>query len=175
MERPKGLTYRDAGVDIDAQDEALRRIKDALVATRTPGVLADLGAFGGLFAPDLKGMTEPVLVASADGVGTKLDVAVLAGVHDTVGRDLVNHCVNDILVQGARPSSSSTTWPPAGWIRRCCRPSSPGSPAAAGRTAVRSWEERRRRCPASTETAGTTWRASSWGWWTARRCSTARG
>ncbi len=103
MERPKGLTYRDAGVDIDAQDEALRRIKDALVATRTPGVLADLGAFGGLFAPDLKGMTEPVLVASADGVGTKLEVAVLAGVHDTVGRDLVNHCVNDILVQGARP------------------------------------------------------------------------
>ena len=103
MERQKGLTYRDAGVDIDAQDEALRRIKDALVATRTPGVLADLGAFGGLFAPDLKGMTEPVLVASADGVGTKLEVAALAGVHDTVGRDLVNHCVNDILVQGARP------------------------------------------------------------------------
>ncbi|HEX5044437.1 MAG TPA: phosphoribosylformylglycinamidine cyclo-ligase [Candidatus Polarisedimenticolaceae bacterium] len=103
MKEEKGLTYRDAGVDIDAQDEALRRIKDALVATRTPGVLADLGAFGGLFAPDLKGMEAPVLVASADGVGTKLDVAVLAGVHDTVGRDLVNHCVNDILVQGARP------------------------------------------------------------------------
>jgi len=103
MEREKGLTYRDAGVDIDAQDEALRRIKDALVATRTPGVLADLGAFGGLFAPDLKGMTAPVLVASADGVGTKLEVAALVGVHDTVGRDLVNHCVNDILVQGARP------------------------------------------------------------------------
>ena len=103
MERGKGLTYRDAGVDIDAQDEALRRIKAALQATRTPGVLADLGAFGGLFAPDLRGMAEPVLVASADGVGTKLEVAALAGVHDTVGRDLVNHCVNDILVQGARP------------------------------------------------------------------------
>jgi phosphoribosylformylglycinamidine cyclo-ligase len=103
MKEEKGLTYRDAGVDIDAQDEALRRIKEALVATRTPGVLADLGAFGGLFAPDLRGMEEPVLVASADGVGTKLEVAVLAGVHDTVGRDLVNHCVNDILVQGARP------------------------------------------------------------------------
>ena len=99
----KGVTYRDAGVDIDAQDDALRRIKAALQATRTPGVLADLGAFGGLFAPDLTGMEAPVLVASADGVGTKLDVARAAGVHDTVGRDLVNHCVNDILVQGARP------------------------------------------------------------------------
>jgi phosphoribosylformylglycinamidine cyclo-ligase len=99
----KGLTYRDAGVDIDAQDEALARIKAALHATRTPGVLADLGAFGGLFAPDLSGMSAPVLVASADGVGTKLDVAAAAGVHDTVGRDLVNHCVNDILVQGATP------------------------------------------------------------------------
>jgi phosphoribosylformylglycinamidine cyclo-ligase len=100
---PKGLTYRDAGVDIDAQDEALSRIKAALQATRTPGVLADLGAFGGLFAPDLSGMEAPVLVASADGVGTKLEVAAAAGIHDTVGRDLVNHCVNDILVQGARP------------------------------------------------------------------------
>ena len=99
----KGLTYRDAGVDIDAQDEALRRIKEMLRSTRTPGVLADLGAFGGMFAPDLKGMERPVLVASADGVGTKLRIAFVTGVHDTVGRDLVNHCVNDILVQGARP------------------------------------------------------------------------
>jgi phosphoribosylformylglycinamidine cyclo-ligase len=101
-DRPK-LTYRDAGVDIDAQDEALRRIKSMLHSTRTPGVLADLGAFGGLFAPDLSGMTAPVLVASADGVGTKLKIAFTTGVHGTVGQDLVNHCVNDILVQGARP------------------------------------------------------------------------
>jgi phosphoribosylformylglycinamidine cyclo-ligase len=98
-----GLTYRDAGVSIDAQDEALRRIKALLKGTRTPGVLADLGAFGGMFLPDLAGMARPVLVASCDGVGTKLKVAFAAGVHDTVGRDLVNHCVNDILVQGARP------------------------------------------------------------------------
>ena len=97
------LTYRDAGVDIDAQDDALRRIKSLLKGTRTPGVLADLGAFGGMFAPDLAGVSRPVLVASCDGVGTKLKVAFAAGVHDTVGRDLVNHCVNDILVQGARP------------------------------------------------------------------------
>jgi len=101
-ERP-GLTYRDSGVDIDAQDEGLRRIKEAIRSTRTAGVLADLGAFGGLFRPDLTGMKEPVLVSSCDGVGTKLRVAFQAKIHDTVGRDLVNHCVNDILVQGARP------------------------------------------------------------------------
>jgi len=99
----KGLTYRDAGVDIDAQDEALRRIKGLVKGTRTAGVLADLGSFGGLFRPQLEGLSEPVLVASADGVGTKLCAAFLSGVHHTVGRDLVNHCVNDILVQGAKP------------------------------------------------------------------------
>jgi phosphoribosylformylglycinamidine cyclo-ligase len=101
-ERPP-LTYRDAGVDIDRQDDALRRIKSIVQATRTPGVLADLGSFGGLFAPDLAGLESPVLVASADGVGTKLKIAFETGIHDTVGRDLVQHCVNDILVQGARP------------------------------------------------------------------------
>jgi phosphoribosylformylglycinamidine cyclo-ligase len=97
------LSYRDAGVDIDAQDEGLRRIKDLLAGTRTPGVLSDLGSFGGLFALPRDEYREPVLVSSVDGVGTKLKVAVLAGRHDTVGGDLVNHCVNDILVQGARP------------------------------------------------------------------------
>jgi len=105
MSDPKdeGLTYRDAGVDIDAQDEGLRRIKAMLAATRTKGVLADLGSFGGMFAPDLTGISEPVLVASCDGVGTKLKVAFMTGIHNSVGRDLVNHCVNDILVQGAFP------------------------------------------------------------------------
>jgi phosphoribosylformylglycinamidine cyclo-ligase len=97
------MSYRDAGVDIDAQDEGLRRIKSMLASTRTPGVLSDLGAFGGLFALPASEYEEPVLVASTDGVGTKLKVAVLAGIHDTVGADLVNHCVNDIVVQGARP------------------------------------------------------------------------
>jgi len=105
MSDPKvtGLTYRDAGVDIDAQDEGLRRIKAMLLSTRTKGVLADLGSFGGMFAPDLTGLKTPVLVASCDGVGTKLKVAFMTGIHNTVGRDLVNHCVNDILVQGAAP------------------------------------------------------------------------
>jgi phosphoribosylformylglycinamidine cyclo-ligase len=98
-----GLSYRDAGVDIDAQDAALARIKKMVRDTRTPGVLSELGSFGGLFAPPLEAYRSPVLVSSCDGIGTKLRVAFMTDVHDTVGRDLVNHCVNDILVQGARP------------------------------------------------------------------------
>ena len=97
------LTYKDAGVDIGAQDEALARARDAIRASFTPGVLGDVGAFGGLFDPARVGAAGQVLVASADGVGTKLEVAKRAGVYDTVGRDLVQHCINDILVQGARP------------------------------------------------------------------------
>ena len=98
-----GLTYRDAGVDIDAQDVALDRIKSLVGSTRTRGVLSDLGSFGGLFQPTLDGMERPVLVSSADGVGTKLRAAFMTGIHHTCGRDLVNHCINDILVQGAKP------------------------------------------------------------------------
>ena len=95
--------YARAGVDIDAQERGLAQVKKLARATFTPGVLSEIGSFGGLFRPDLAGMTEPVLVASADGVGTKLVVAKMAGSYATVGRDLVNHCVNDILVQGAVP------------------------------------------------------------------------
>lgn len=95
-------TYRDAGVDIDAQDRALDRIKSMVRETYTDGVLSDQGAFGGLFEVP-RGLKKPVLVASADGVGTKLKIAFLSGRHATVGRCLVNHCINDILVQGARP------------------------------------------------------------------------
>jgi len=97
------LTYRDAGVDIGAQDEALARAKESIRRSFTPGVLGDVGLFGGLFDPERVGCGGQILVASADGVGTKLDVAKRAGIHDTVGRDLVQHCINDILVQGARP------------------------------------------------------------------------
>ena len=96
------MDYRQSGVDIDAGNEAVRRIKALARATYTSGVLSGVGSFGGLFALD-GAIVDPVLVASADGVGTKLKVAFMAGVHDTVGADLVNHCVNDILVQGARP------------------------------------------------------------------------
>jgi len=94
--------YRRAGVDIDAGNDAVRRIKALARGTYTSGVLSGVGSFGGLFALD-SSIESPVLVASADGVGTKLKVAFLAGVHRTIGVDLVNHCVNDILVQGARP------------------------------------------------------------------------
>ena len=95
--------YAAAGVDIDAQEKGLREVRKLARSTFTPGVLTEIGSFGGLFRPDLAGMQEPVLVASADGVGTKLAVARMAGDFSTVGRDLVNHCVNDILVQGATP------------------------------------------------------------------------
>ena len=94
--------YRQSGVDIDAGNEAVRRIKVLARQTYTPGVLSGVGSFGGLFGLDGT-VTDPVLVASADGVGTKLKVAFMTGVHDTIGEDLVNHCVNDILVQGAKP------------------------------------------------------------------------
>jgi phosphoribosylformylglycinamidine cyclo-ligase len=97
-----GIDYRQSGVNIDAGNEAVRRIRDLARRTYTPNVLSGVGSFGGLFQMPA-GLSEPVLVASADGVGTKLKVAFLAGVHDTIGGDLVNHCVNDILVQGASP------------------------------------------------------------------------
>ncbi len=96
-------TYREAGVDIEAGDETIRRIKPLVRETFTPGVLTDIGAFGAFFELDLKRYRRPVLVSSVDGVGTKLKVAFRAGRHDTVGQDLVNHCVNDIAVCGARP------------------------------------------------------------------------
>jgi phosphoribosylformylglycinamidine cyclo-ligase len=97
-----GVDYRQSGVDIDAGNDAVRRIKALAQGTYTPGVLSGVGSFGGLFALG-RDVPEPVLVASADGVGTKLKVAFMANVHDSIGIDLVNHCVNDILVQGARP------------------------------------------------------------------------
>jgi phosphoribosylformylglycinamidine cyclo-ligase len=98
----QGLSYRDAGVDLDAAERTKARLADLVASTRDENTLSALGLFGGLYAVP-SGYSSPVLVSSADGVGTKLKVAFLAGRHDTVGRDLVNHCVNDILVQGARP------------------------------------------------------------------------
>jgi phosphoribosylformylglycinamidine cyclo-ligase len=97
------MEYKDAGVDIDAGHEVVRRIRSLARSTFTPGVLSEIGGFGGLFHLGASAIADPVLVSSADGVGTKLRVAFMAGVHRTIGRDLVNHCVNDILVQGAQP------------------------------------------------------------------------
>ena len=97
------MDYKSAGVDIDAGNETVRRIKQLAKSTFTPGVLSEIGSFGGLFKLDTSTMSEPVLVSSVDGVGTKLKVAFMANEHRTIGVDLVNHCVNDILVQGAVP------------------------------------------------------------------------
>lgn len=97
------MDYKSAGVDIDAGNDAVRRIRALARSTFTSGVLSEIGSFGGLFQLEPGRFREPILVASADGVGTKLKVAFLTGRHDTVGLDLVNHCVNDILVQGAEP------------------------------------------------------------------------
>lgn len=97
------MDYKASGVDIDAGNETVRRIKSLARSTFTPGVLSEIGSFGGLFRLDRDRYQDPVLVSSADGVGTKLKVAFMMDRHDTVGADLVNHCVNDILVQGAEP------------------------------------------------------------------------
>ena len=97
------MDYKSAGVDIEAGNETVRRIKSLAKSTFTSGVLSEIGSYGGLFRLDPAAWTDPILVSSADGVGTKLKIAFLANEHRTIGVDLVNHCVNDILVQGARP------------------------------------------------------------------------
>ncbi|MDO8551058.1 MAG: phosphoribosylformylglycinamidine cyclo-ligase, partial [Ignavibacteria bacterium] len=96
-------TYKAAGVDIDAGDETIKRIKKFAKSTFNKNVLSDIGLFGAFYKLNLKGYSEPVLVSSVDGVGTKLKIAFATDNHNTVGQDLVNHCVNDIAVCGAQP------------------------------------------------------------------------
>ncbi len=103
MSSSRSQAYTDAGVNINAGNELVSRIKSLVASTRIPGVVSDIGGFGGLFRPELEGMKSPVLVSSTDGVGTKLKLASLFDKHDTVGIDLVAMSVNDILVQGAKP------------------------------------------------------------------------
>jgi phosphoribosylformylglycinamidine cyclo-ligase/phosphoribosylamine--glycine ligase/phosphoribosylglycinamide formyltransferase/phosphoribosylformylglycinamidine cyclo-ligase len=103
IERPNGLTYADAGVDIDAGAALVEAIKPLAKATRRPGADAALGGFGALFDLKAAGYADPLLVATTDGAGTKLRVAIESGFHDTVGIDLVAMCVNDLLAQGAEP------------------------------------------------------------------------
>ncbi|HEY1838037.1 MAG TPA: AIR synthase related protein, partial [Rhizomicrobium sp.] len=98
-----GLTYKDAGVDIDAGEALVERIAPAAKATRRPGADADLGGFGGLFDLKAAGFKDPVLVAGTDGVGTKLKIGIDTGILTGIGQDLVAMCVNDIVVQGAEP------------------------------------------------------------------------
>jgi len=102
MEKKK-LNYASAGVDITAADEAVEKIKNLAKSTFNSSVLSEIGSFGGFFKPELTGMNNPVLISSADGVGTKLKIAFMLERYNTVGQDLVNHCVDDILVHGAKP------------------------------------------------------------------------
>ena len=151
------MDYKASGVDIDAGNEAVRRIRSLARSTFTPGVLSDIGSFGGLFRFEAGRFRDPVLVSSADGVGTKLKVAFLANRHDTVGADLVNHCVNDILVQGAEPLFflDYLGYRPvvaAGGRGRSCR----AWRWLAGRTAARCLAARPPRCPGFTPMASTT-------------------
>jgi phosphoribosylformylglycinamidine cyclo-ligase len=99
----RSISYADAGVSIDNANLAVAKIREYARSTFNDRTLTEIGSFGGMFSGAFPGMTEPILVASADGVGTKLKLAFETGIHNTVGADLVNHCVNDILVQGARP------------------------------------------------------------------------
>lgn len=103
MSDKKQMTYKDSGVDIKAGEEMVESIKGVVKDTHGPEVLTNIGGFGGFFRPDLGSYKKPVFVSSVDGVGTKLIVAFKAGKYDTVGQDLVNHCVNDIAVCGAKP------------------------------------------------------------------------
>jgi phosphoribosylformylglycinamidine cyclo-ligase len=100
---PKGLTYAEAGVDIDAGNDMVEQIKPLVRATRRPGADAEIGGFGGLFDLKAAGFKDPILVAANDGVGTKVKIAIDSGIHHTVGIDLVAMCVNDLVVQGAEP------------------------------------------------------------------------
>src|SRR3984957_9749181 len=102
-ERPNGLTYADAGVDIDAGAALVEAIKPLARATRLPDAIAALGGFGALFDLKAAGYDDPLIVSTTDGVGTKLKIAIETGLHDTVGIDLVAMCVNDLLAQGAEP------------------------------------------------------------------------
>jgi len=113
----KPITYADAGVNIDKANRTKQRIKYLAHKTFTKGVLSEIGGFGGLFSVDKTKYIDPVLVSSVDGVGTKLKLAFEMNVHHTIGADLVNHCVNDIAVQGAAPMffmvRGAATWTPS--------------------------------------------------------------
>ena len=102
-ENPKSLTYRSSGVDIDRAQKTKSRIQELARSTFDSGVVGEIGTFAGLYRPDLSNLQSPILLSTADGVGTKLKIAFLSGIHDTVGIDIVAHCTNDLLVQGGFP------------------------------------------------------------------------
>ena len=149
---PRPLTYKQAGVDIDAGDELVERIKPLAAATRIAEVIGGVGGFAGLCSVPAD-VEDPVLVSGTDGVGTKLKVAFATGVHDTIGFDLVGMCVNDIVTCGARPLFSSTTSPRASSTSRSPRRWSRGSLRRARRAAARSSAARPPSCPGCTPRA----------------------
>ena len=152
-DRRDGLTYAKAGVDIDAGAALVEAIKPLAKATRRPGADAALGGFGALFDLKAAGYADPLLVATTDGVGTKLKVAIETGHHDGVGIDLVAMCVNDLLAQGAEPLMFLDYSPPASSRWRSRGAWSPASPRAACRPARPWWAARPPRCRACTATA----------------------
>src|SRR5215468_2158342 len=162
------LDYRTAGVDIDAADDAKHRIKEHVVSTLTAGTRGEFGGFGGMFRVPTD-VPKPVLVSSADGVGTKLKLAIEAGKNDTVGHDLVNHCVNDILVQGASPLFFLDYVAFGALEPRVVEAVVAGVAAGVERTDVRSSAAKRRRCRASIRRRTVISQASSSAMWTRMR------
>ncbi len=145
MTNKTSLSYKDAGVDIDAGNALVDRIKGVVKKTRRPEVMGGLGGFGALCALPQK-YREPVLVSGTDGVGTKLRLAMDLKRHDTIGIDLVAMCVNDLVVQGAEPCSSSITTRPANWMWIPQPASLTVSPKAVCSPAARWWAVRPRKC-----------------------------
>ena len=140
----KSDLYKAAGVDIDLATSLLKKVKADLASTRRPEMLSPIGGFGGLFQIDLSKYEEPVMVSSIDGVGTKLMIAAAMQKYDTVGCDIVNHCINDISVQGAEPVR---------FTRMCL----PVSPKRARPPDVRCWAAKLPKCPACTAMTSTWW------------------
>jgi phosphoribosylaminoimidazole (AIR) synthetase len=168
-----GLSYKDAGVDIDAGNALVANIKGVARRTRRPEVLGGLGGFGALCEIPSR-YKEPVLVSGTDGVGTKLRLAIDTGRHDRIGIDLVAMCVNDVSVQGAEPLFFLDYYATGKLsVDVAATGSSPVSPRAAGWRAARWWAAKRRKCRACTTAATTTWPGSAWAWSNAARSSTA--
>ena len=161
MSQDRTKAYTQAGVDINAGNLLVERIAKMVKKTRTPGVVADIGGFGGLFKPDLTGMEAPLLVGATDGVGTKLKLAFQFNRHHTIGIDLVAMSVNDVLVQGARPLFFLDYSPPASWMWMWPSRSSPASPRAAVSQPVPFWAVKPLKCPTCTPRASMTLRVSA--------------